>query len=74
MYVEFEGIFITDRYLNVTFTSGFTGAKRLEIVRVPWGGLTDPEVLRNIDRAVRARLYAAWDGPGEFDERLPGID
>lgn len=68
-----EGTFQTKMFLNVVFLENHGGVNRVETVRVPWKLLTEPEVLKMIDVAVRERLTSAW-GTTPDDLTLPGID
>lgn len=62
---KFAGCYGTPQGLRVLFEVGVAGAKRFEQMTVPWGELTDRDILERLGSAVSARLVAAWDDEPE---------
>lgn len=69
--VSYDGIIVTDRYLQVHFKVGNGSWVRHQHVKVPLSEFLTDEVTQKIDRYVRRRLIEIWSEQPVPDLMLP---
>lgn len=67
--VSYQGLILTDQYLQVHFNVGNGSWMRHQHVKVPLTELLTDELTQQLDKHVRRRLLEIWS-----DEPIPELD
>lgn len=65
---SYQGLIVTDQYVQVHFNVGNGSWMRHEHVKVPLGEFLTDEVTQALDRKVRRRLIEIWS-----EEHVPSL-
>lgn len=74
---SYDGIIVTDRYVQVHFKVGNGAWVRHQHVKVPITEFLTDEVTQALDKMVRRRLVEIWSGepvPDLFEQDAPWAD
>lgn len=69
--VSYQGLIVTDRYLQVHFNVGNGSWMRHQHVKVPLNEFLTDEVTQKIDKFVRRRLIEIWSEQPVPDLMIP---
>nr|CRY97442.1 hypothetical protein [uncultured prokaryote] len=71
--LKYAGLNDSASGLTIFLEQSVGTSKRVRTVVIPWEELIDRKTLDYIDKAIRARMIAAWEGPDEIDRVIPGL-